>query len=154
MEVLPRLLALPRRSFFVFGPRGVGKSTWLRQVLPRDTPVLDLLRSDVFLDLARDPSLLEAKVGRRPAGSWVCIDEVQKAPALLDEVHRLIEERRWRFALSGSSARKLWRGGANLLAGRAVTRALGPFSFAELGARYDPDRVLEFGTLPLVVVDP
>jgi predicted AAA+ superfamily ATPase len=154
MDALPRLLALPNRSFFVFGPRGVGKTTWLRQVLPPDTPMFDLLRSDVFLDLARDPSLLEAKVGRRGAGSWVCIDEVQKAPAILDEVHRLIEERRWRFALSGSSARKLRRGGANLLAGRAVTRALGPFSFAELGTRYDLDRVLDFGTLPLVVADP
>jgi predicted AAA+ superfamily ATPase len=154
METLPRLLTLPRRSFFVFGPRGVGKSTWLREVLPPGTPTFDLLRSDVFLDLARDPSLLEPKVGRRPAGSWIWIDEVQKAPALLDEVHRLIEERRWRFALSGSSARKLRRGGANLLAGRAVTRALGPFSFAELGRRYDLDRVLEFGTLPLVVADP
>ncbi|MBI4518719.1 MAG: ATP-binding protein [Deltaproteobacteria bacterium] len=154
MEAVPRLLALPNRSFFVFGPRGVGKSTWLRQVLPRETPVFDLLRSDVFLDLVRDPVLLEAKVGRRAAGSWVCIDEVQKAPTILDEVHRLIEGRKWRFALSGSSARKLRRGGANLLGGRAVTRALGPFSFAELGRRYDLDRALEFGTLPLVVVNP
>ncbi|MCK6554061.1 AAA family ATPase [Candidatus Binatia bacterium] len=117
MDGLPRLLALPNRSFFVFGPRGVGKSTWLRQVLPADTPVFDLLRSDVFLDLARDPALLEARVGRRAAGSWVCIDEVQKAPTILDEVHRLIEERRWRFALSGSSARKLRRGERR---GRAV----------------------------------
>jgi predicted AAA+ superfamily ATPase len=154
MKPLPRLLALPNRSFFIFGPRGVGKSTWLRHVLPRETPFFDLLRSDVFLDLARQPELLEAKVGRRPANTWVCIDEVQKAPAILDEVHRLIEEYKWRFALSGSSARKLRRGGANLLGGRAVTRALGPFSFAELGRRYDFDRALEFGTLPLVVVDP
>lgn len=150
---IPRLLPLPAKSFFVFGPRGVGKSTWLRHVLPEGAPIIDLLRSEVFLDLRRDPSLLEARVGRRPAGSWVCIDEVQKAPALLDEVHRLIEARRWRFALSGSSARKLRRGGANLLAGRALTRTLGPFSFAELGPRYDVDQVLAYGSLPLVVTD-
>ncbi len=67
MDALPRLLALPNRSFFVFGPRGVGKTTWLRQMLPPDTPMFDLLRSDVFLDLARDPTLLEAKVGKRGA---------------------------------------------------------------------------------------
>jgi predicted AAA+ superfamily ATPase len=154
MGIVARLLPLPSRSFFVFGPRGVGKSTWLREVLPAGTPILDLLRSDVFLELSRDPSLLEARIGRLAAGSWVCIDEIQKAPALLDEVHRLIEERRLRFALSGSSARKLRRGGANLLAGRASTRALGPFSFAELGGRFDLERALTFGLLPMIVLEP
>jgi predicted AAA+ superfamily ATPase len=154
MEAIKRRLGLPSRSFFVFGPRGVGKSTWLRQVLPEGTPIIDLLRSDVFLDLSRDPALLEAMIGRRSSGSWACIDEVQKAPAILDEVHRLIEGRGLRFALSGSSARKLRRGGANLLAGRAITRTLGPFSFAELGARFHRDRAIELGSLPLVVLDP
>ncbi len=154
IEALPRLLPLPGKSFFVFGPRGVGKSTWLRQVLPPNTPTFDLLRAEVFLELSLEPSLLEARIGRRPAGSWVCIDEVQKAPALLDEVHRLIEDRRLRFALSGSSARKLKRGGANLLGGRALTRSLETFTSAELGPRFHLGRAVELGLLPMVVLDP
>jgi predicted AAA+ superfamily ATPase len=151
---LARLLRMPEKSFFVFGPRGVGKSTWLRQVLPPDAVVLDLLRADVFLELSRNPSHLEALVGHRPPGSWVCIDEIQKAPALLDEVHRLIESRRLRFALSGSSARRLRRTGVNLLGGRAITRWLAPFVSAELGDRFDLRRALEGGLLPMVVLDP
>ena len=150
---LPRLLPMPDRSFFVFGPRGVGKSTWLRRVLPPDVVFLDLLRADLFLELGRDPSQLEARIGGRPRGSWVCIDEIQKAPALLDEVHRLIETRRLRFALSGSSARRLRRAGVNLLGGRAVTRSLAPFTSAELGARFNVGQALEWGLLPMVALD-
>ena len=145
---------MPEKSFFVFGPRGVGKSTWLRRGLPPDAVLLDLLRSDVFLDLSRDPSHLEALVAHRPAGSWICIDEIQKAPALLDEVHRLIESRRLRFALSGSSARRLRRTGVNLLGGRAITRWLAPFVSAELGDLFDLRGALDWGLLPLVVLDP
>jgi predicted AAA+ superfamily ATPase len=151
---LSRLLPLPAKSFFVFGPRGVGKSTWLRRVLPVDTPFIDLLRADLFLELSRDPGRLEARVGHRPARSWVCIDEIQKIPALLDEVHRLIETRRLRFALSGSSARRLRRAGVNLLGGRAVTRRLGPFVSAELGAQFSLSRALEWGLLPMVALEP
>jgi predicted AAA+ superfamily ATPase len=151
---LPTFLACWTCCSVPVSATGGTKRTWLRQVLPQGTPIFELLRSDVFLDLGREPSLLEAMIGERPPASWVCIDEVQKAPVILDEVHRLIEGRRLRFALSGSSARKLRRGGANLLAGRAVTRALGPFSFAELGRRFRRDQVLQFGTLPLVVLDP
>ena len=106
---IPRLLRRPDRSFFLFGPRGTGKSTWLRQVLP-DAFRLDLLDASLFLELSRDPHRLEALIGNRPAGAWVLLDEIQKVPALLDEVHRLMELRRWRFALCGSSARKLRRG--------------------------------------------
>nr|MBC8456804.1 AAA family ATPase [Deltaproteobacteria bacterium] len=108
---IPRLLKAPNRSFFLFGPRGTGKSTWLQQVLP-EALRLDLLDASLFLELSRDPHRLEALVGNRPSGSWVVLDEIQKIPALLDEVHRLIESRHWRFALCGSSARKLRRGGA------------------------------------------
>jgi predicted AAA+ superfamily ATPase len=112
---------------------------------------IDLLRSSLQLELAADPGRLEALVGSSPAGTWILLDEVQKVPALLDEVHRLIEEKRWRFALCGSSARKLKRGGANLLAGRAVTLSVEPFSFAELGDEYDLERSLRWGLLPVVM---
>jgi predicted AAA+ superfamily ATPase len=153
MASVERLLRLPSRSFFLFGPRGVGKSHLLRQALP-SAVTFDLLNTGLQLQLARSPDLLEARVGARARGTWVWIDEVQKVPALLDEVHRLIESRGWRFALSGSSARKLLRQGANLLAGRASTRRLEAFSAAELGAAFDIGRALEWGTLPLVVNEP
>ncbi|MBN1426482.1 ATP-binding protein [Candidatus Fermentibacteria bacterium] len=148
-----RLLRLPERAFFLFGPRGVGKSMWLRASLP-DAPYFDLLESSLFLELARAPDRIEAMVGQRPEGTWVVVDEVQKVPALLDEVHRLIETKGWRFALCGSSVRKLRHGGANLLAGRAVTRHLECFTSSELGPAFDLSRSLEWGSLPLVSLNP
>lgn len=147
-----RLLKPPERSFFLFGARGTGKSTWLRQRFP-DALMLDLLDTSLQLELMADPHKLETLVGKRPAGSWVVLDEVQKIPALLDEVHRLMELRRWRFVLCGSSARKLKRGGADLLAGRAVTLAMEPFCSAELGDGFDREYSLEWGMLPIVQVD-
>jgi predicted AAA+ superfamily ATPase len=147
-----RLLPCPSRSFFLFGPRGTGKSTWLRQVL-RDAPCLDLLDASLYLELTQDPHRLEAIVGTREEGTWVVLDEIQKIPALLDEVHRLMEARRWRFALCGSSARKLRRGGANLLAGRALTLAMEGFSATELGSGFDPDFSIDWGLLPPVQMD-
>lgn len=150
---IPRLLRRPNRSFFLFGPRGTGKSTWLQQVLP-DAFRLDLLDASLFLELSRDPHRLEALIGKRPAGAWVVLDEIQKVPALLDEVHRLMELRRWRFALCGSSARKLRRGGANLLAGRALTLSMESLSAAELGVEFDLDFALNWGLLPFVLNDP
>lgn len=148
-----RLLSRPTRSFFLLGPRGTGKSTWLKHVLPK-APRLDLLDASLYLELARDPHRLEAIVGSCPARSWVVVDEIQKVPALLDEVHRLMESRGWRFALCGSSARKLRRGGANLLAGRALTLNMEGFSAAELSDTFDPDFSIEWGTLPIVQGDP
>ena len=150
-SVLPRNLTCPERSFFLFGPRGTGKSTWLKQVLAT-APRFDLLDASLFLELTRDPHRLEALVGPQSADHWVVLDEIQKIPALLDEVHRLIEARRWRFALCGSSARKLRRGGANLLAGRALTLGIEGFTAAELGARFDLSSALEWGTLPFVAL--
>jgi len=115
--------------------------------------MLDLLDTSLQLELMADPHKLETMVGKRPSGAWVVLDEVQKIPALLDEVHRLMELRRWRFALCGSSARKLKRGGADLLAGRAVTLAMEPFCSAELGDGFDREYALEWGMLPIVQVD-
>ncbi len=150
---IPRLLTPPDRSFFLFGPRGTGKSTLLRQVLP-EALYLDLLDASLYLELSRDPHRLEAIIGDRPKGAWIVLDEIQKTPALLDEVHRLMESRRWRFALCGSSARKLRRGGANLLAGRAITLNIEGFSAVELEKEFNLSRSLEWGMLPFVREDP
>lgn len=147
-----RLLKAPERTFFLFGPRGVGKSTWLRDNLPQ-ARFFDLLDSSLYLELSRDPSRLEAMAGNIGEGSWIVLDEVQKIPDILDEVHRLIENRRWRFALCGSSARKLRRKGTNLLGGRALTRELGGFSWQELGDSYDLQTSIQWGLLPWVQQD-
>lgn len=148
-----RLISRPEGSFFLFGPRGTGKSTWLRRVLP-DALFLDLLDASLYLELARAPERLEAMAGSQPEGSWIVLDEIQKIPQLLDEVHRLMESRRWRFALCGSSARKLRRGGANLLAGRALTLNMEGFSARELGHAFDVDMAVDWGTLPFVIREP
>ena len=145
-----RLLPTPTRSIFLLGPRGTGKSTWIRDRFP-DAVTYDLLDTGEVLRLSKEPHSLYRELATLSSGSWAVIDEVQKVPGLLDEVHRLIESRRLRFVLSGSSARKLRRGGANLLAGRAVTTAMFPLVSAELPFEIDPERVLQFGMLPLAV---
>lgn len=152
MEI-KRLYSVPSHSFFLLGPRGVGKSTWIRQRGGYELAI-DLLRHTTLLELQRDPTLLEAKTAHLKEGSTVFIDEIQKLPALLDEVHRLMEDRRLEFILTGSSARKLNRTGANLLAGRAHTRKMFSFSLAELGSRFPMESLLRMGTLPIVLRDP
>jgi predicted AAA+ superfamily ATPase len=107
----------------------------------------------LFLELSRNPDTLEAMIGNQPKDFWVVIDEIQKIPTLLDEVHRLMETKGWRFALCGSSARKLRRGGVNLLGGRAITRNLDAFSFKELGDAFDTEFSLQWGFLPYVQLD-
>lgn len=148
-----RQLELPSRSFFLFGPRGVGKSTWLHEKLPSTTQFFNLLDHSLYLDLLRNPNSLESKIKHLFPDQWICIDEIQKIPSLLDEVHRLMEKYEWKFALSGSSARKLKRGGANLLAGRAITKKLSTFSYSEIDS-LDLNSILNFGLLPLVVTNP
>jgi predicted AAA+ superfamily ATPase len=141
-----------KKSFFLLGPRSTGKSFLVREQLGGTAVVVDLLRSDLFLRLTADPSLLESIIdghGRRPPAP-VVIDEIQKIPHLLDEVHRLIEGRGMRFVLTGSSARKLRRGHVNLLGGRAWTAQLFPLTSAEL-PRFDLQRFLRYGGLPPIV---
>lgn len=145
-----RLLPTPAQSTFLFGPRGTGKSTWLRQRFPR-AAYYDLLDTGEALRLIKDPGALYRELSLLPAGGWAVIDEVQKAPELLDEVHRLIESHDLRFVLSGSSARKLRRGGVNLLAGRAVTTAMFPLVSAEVSFNLDLGKALQFGMLPMAV---
>lgn len=150
-----RRLPLPGRSFFLLGPRATGKTTWLRHVLPADALWFDLLRIETVLELSRRPGSFRQQVEAAQRGRWVVIDEVQRLPALLGEVHALIAEdpRAHRFALSGSSARKLRRLDVDLLAGRAVNRQFFPLTASELG-EVDPDRVLRFGLLPQVHDEP
>lgn len=149
-----RVLALPaRRSALVLGPRQVGKSTFVAAALPATAWTIDLLQHDVFLRYSKDPALFRVEVeerARRGTGV-VFVDEVQKIPALLDEIHGLIERRTLRFVLTGSSARKLRRGGANLLAGRAAILRMHPLVVEEHGEHFDLERALRLGALPAVV---
>jgi uncharacterized protein len=145
----PRLLNIPKEhSFFLFGPRGTGKSSWLTSSWHTNSYYIDLLRSDLYRTLATYPEQLERLIP--PTSQWIVIDEVQRIPELLNEVHRLIEQKRLKFALSGSSARKLKRAGTNLLAGRASTNFLYPLTASELGQSFDLNRALRFGMLPSV----
>ena len=146
-----RLLSVPKGSVFLFGVRGVGKSTWARSNLP-EAVRFDLLDERQYHDLLADPGAFGEALAALPAGSQVVIDEVQRLPQLLNEVHRFIEERRLRFALLGSSARKLKTAGTNLLAGRATWKTLFPLTPTELGDDFDLERALRFGTIPLVWV--
>ena len=147
--IYQRIIQLPSRSFFLFGVRGVGKSSWAQVTLPNAVR-LDLLDEALFHDLLADPSLFRAMVSTVARGDWVVIDEVQRIPSLLNEVHRLIEERDLRFALLGSSARKLKTAGTNLLAGRASRKAMYPLVPQELGADFKLDDVLRYGSIPLI----
>ena len=144
----PRLLRPPpRQSFFLFGPRGVGKTAWAHEQFS-DALFFDLLDHPTYTQLLAAPQRLGDQIPQGHKG-WVVVDEVQRAPELLNEVHRLIESRRLRFVLTGSSARKLRRRGVNLLAGRALTRHLHPFTALELGPDFDLRRALRWGCLPL-----
>lgn len=147
--VYSRLIQPPAQSFFLFGMRGVGKSTWVYANFPNAT-TFDLLDERLFQDLLAEPALFAQSIEHLGPGSWVVVDEVQRLPALLNEVHRAIEAKRLRFALLGSSARKLKAAGVNLLAGRALKRTMFPLSPAELGGDFDLQRVLRFGSVPLI----
>ncbi len=144
-----RILLAPEESFFLLGPRGVGKSTWVRSRFP-DAHRFDLLDEALYQDLLANPCLFGAELATIEPESWVAVDEVQRIPALLNEVHRRIEEGGLRFALLGSSARKLKTAGTNLLAGRAVRKLMFPFVPEELGEDFVLDDVLRFGSIPVI----
>lgn len=149
----PRLLETPlqrHQSFFLFGPRGVGKTTWIRDRLP-DALYLDLLDHQLYLELLTRPERLRDLIPADHEG-WIVLDEVQRAPLLLNEVHRLIETRGHRFVLTGSSARSLRRRGVNLLGGRAAVHWLYPLTAVEAGADFSLERALRYGGLPSVYV--
>jgi len=155
MKIRPRFLPIPEQSFFLFGPRGTGKSTWIRHVLP-DALYIDLLRPEVHRELSARPERLRERVEGAPDRATVVVDEVQRVPELLNVAHQILESGRGpvrRFVLTGSSARKLRRGGVDLLAGRALHRTLHPFMAAELET-FVLAEALESGLLPLVVASP
>lgn len=142
-----RIIRPPQsKSFFLFGPRGTGKTTWLRTNFPKAV-YLDLLEAELFNDLLARPERLETFI---PPSfkDWVILDEVQRVPALLNEVHRLIENKKLKFILTGSSARKLKKQEINLLAGRALNYRLYPFTVAEIGNDFNFHQSLEYGHLP------
>ena len=151
MEVIPRFFPIPKQSFFLFGPRGTGKSLWVRKLF-REALWVDLLDPETYRLYSSRPERLRELIEGNPRKKQVVIDEVQKVPELLAAVHGIIEEKnQLQFVLTGSSARKLKRGGVDLLAGRALIRTLHPFMAAELGNIFQLDASLRHGLLPLVV---
>lgn len=150
--MIRRALELPDKSFILLGPRGTGKSTLIKSQIKFSLEI-NLLKSSFFLPLSNNPSLLHEWIKHLKPGDWVYIDEIQKIPGLLDEVHAAYEDQKLNFALSGSSVRKLRRGGSNLLAGRALQVQLFPLVKKEYQERLEIRDVLLWGTLPLVVVD-
>lgn len=143
-----RLLNPPKKnSYFLFGPRGTGKTTWIRSQYPKAV-YIDLLRTDLYAQLSAHPESIESFI---PAqyNDYIIIDEVQRVPEILNEVHRLIESpAHHRFVLTGSSARKLRQQGVNLLAGRAHTYQMHPLIANEVGQDFNIKQALNYGTLP------
>jgi len=147
-----RMIKKPEdKSFFLFGPRGTGKTTWVKNTFPQGI-YLDLLESRLFNELLADPQRLENLVPENFTG-WIILDEIQRVPDLLNEIHRLIEKYRYKFIITGSSARKLKRKGPNLLAGRALTNYTYPLTANELGKDFNFKHSLKYGQLPSVYVE-
>ena len=136
------------KGMFLFGPRQTGKSYWLRKKFPH-YPYYDLLLSDLFFRFSRSPKALREELLAQKTKNPIIIDEIQKLPQLLDEVHYLMERHRMRFILTGSSARKLKRGGANMLGGRALQKQLYPLVTPEI-PNFNLNKILNFGSLPAV----
>ena len=150
MESIPRYFIPPADHFFLLGPRGTGK-TWLTQRLFPQALRIDLLEPETLRSLSARPERLRELIGARPEVLQVVIDEVQKLPVLLEVVHLLIEDKQGvQFIFTGSSARKLRRGGVNLLGGRAAQKSLYPFMAAELGQQFNLEEALRLGMLPIV----
>lgn len=145
---------LKSKSFFLFGARGVGKSTFISNYFNEDrTLVFDLLDPELEDQFILEPKKLSAEIlAKKSEIDWVIIDEIQKCPKLLNIVHQLIVKHKIRFALTGSSARRLKQKGVNLLAGRAITEYMFPLTFLELGEQFNLDTVLSFGSMPEAIL--
>src|SRR5438309_1504934 len=147
-----RILKLPltsNSSIFLFGPRGTGKTSYLKQYLKNEL-YFDLLDYTTYSSLLANPSRLENLIASDYKG-WIVIDEVQRIPELLNEVHRLIEHKGLKFVLTGSSARSLRKAGTNLLAGRALTYKMHPLIIQEMENKFDMSEVIKYGLLPSVI---
>ena len=150
METKSRFFQDTKQSFFLFGPRGTGKSTWLKQHY-KNALFIDLLAPEAFRAYSARPERLREVSEGVKTGGTIVVDEIQKFPPLLDVVHQLMEQHNgWRFVLTGSSARKLKRSGVDLLAGRAVVKTMHPFMADELGDDFSLEDSLQIGMLPLV----
>ena len=147
-KIIKRLLRIDlpaNRSAFLWGPRKVGKTYWLTHCLQKNAPIIDLLKTDIFAEYVSQPHLLRERW--HPSNQLMIVDEIQKVPALLDEVHWLIENKGASFLLTGSSARKLRRGHANLLGGRAWRYQMTPLTTQEV-AGLNLEEVMISGMLP------
>jgi predicted AAA+ superfamily ATPase len=138
---------LAKKSHFLLGPRQTGKTSLIHHKL-KDVRVYDLLDSEIYLTLSRNPGRIAEEI--QPQDRIIVIDEIQRLPELLNEVHRIIESHGIHFLLTGSSARKLRRGGINLLGGRARTKYLHPLNYKELNKRFDLLRAIECGLIPSI----
>lgn len=147
--VYTRILKRPKSSFFLFGVRGTGKSTWLKENFKAAT-TFNLLDEALYQRLLVRPQEFHEQLRTLKAGAWVIVDEVQRLPNLLNEIHRGIEEFKLNFALTGSSARKLNRAGVNLLAGRARLKSMLPLLATELKSDFDIEKILRWGSVPLI----
>lgn len=154
-KMVSRILKKPleyKKSFFLFGPRGTGKTYWIKQNLA-DAVYIDLLDTEIYASLLANPHRLLDFIPKNYK-SWIIIDEVQKIPALLNEVHRLIEHDKHIFILTGSSARSLRKKGINLLAGRALINHMHPLIIQEMEETFDLKKVLNYGLLPAILSEP
>ena len=148
-KFIDRQLDTPSQSFFLFGPRGTGKTTWVNHQFPHAYRV-NLLNESLYQSYLGDISQFANELRTLKPDSWVFVDEIQRLPNLLNEVHRFIEEKNLHFILTGSSARKLKKAGVNLLGGRALFKRMYPFLPGELGPAFNLDKVLTYGSIPLV----
>ena len=150
MDFIDRFFQPPKTSFFLFGARGTGKSTFIQNHY-RTALLIDLLDPENIRSFAAMPERLREMVAAQPQSGCLVIDEIQRVPALLGVVHKLIESKKgWQFVLTGSSARKLKRTGVDLLAGRAILHTMHPFIAAELKQNFVLEQALYFGLLPIV----
>lgn len=153
--MISRIIEKPlanRKSFFLLGPRGTGKTFWLKSKLG-NCLYFDLLDTDTYTMLLANPHHLQELIPSN-YNDWIIIDEVQRIPELLNEVHRLIEEKHHLFVLTGSSARKLRKKGVNLLAGRALTYHMHPLVIQEIENIFDLKQALTYGLLPSIISEP
>lgn len=149
-----RYFRTPETSFFLFGPRGCGKTTWYRNHFGDQSVVFDLLNADIFRELTAQPELLKKRIQADFGHRVFILDEIQRIPDLLPVIHSLIEDRpELRFVLTGSSARKLKRHGVDLLAGRALLKKMHPFIAKELGGDFNLEDALSTGLVPLIQTD-
>lgn len=134
----------------MLGPRGTGKSSWIKKHFPKTGRYIDLLNEETFFNHAQEPGLLLRQLSSLAPNSWVVIDEIQSLPSLLNGVHSAIENQKLKFVLSGSSARNLRKKGVNLLGGRALELHMHPFISSEIGNFFNLEAQLQFGSIPIV----